>query len=135
MIVRRCLCHIVRFSVNHYRLISDRRINPLGIQMLSSKLHEQLFSSVGEPVYSDENIEKSKVHLKQFELGLNNSEKLDDIELDLPKLEGKNLNEHFETIARQQSEPYVDLIHQLIQADIPQQPTQWKYVKGWTKFV
>jgi len=103
--------------------------------MLSSKLHEQLFSSVGEPIYSDKNIEKSKQHLQQFDLGLKDSEILDNIEFDLPSLESQNLNEHFEIIARNQSKPYVDLIYQLIKSNIPLQPTKWKYAKGWTKFV
>jgi hypothetical protein len=103
--------------------------------MLSSKLHEQLFSSVGEPIYSEENIKKSKIHLQQFELGSNESEILEDVELNLPLLEDKNLNKHFETIAKNQSKPYVDLINQLIKANIPPQPTKWKYAKGWTKFV
>jgi len=137
MIVRQCLLNrfqqIVRFS----RLKSTiRRTNPLGIQMLSSKLHEQLFSSVGEPIYSDKNIEKSKQHLQQFDLGLKDSEILDNIEFDLPSLESQNLNEHFEIIARKQSKPYIDLIYQLIKSNnIPSQPTKWKYEKGWTKFV
>jgi len=103
--------------------------------MLSSKLHEQLFSSIGEPIYSDKNIEKSKQHLQQFDLGLKDSEILDNIEFDLPSLESQNLNEHFEIIARNQSKPYVDLIYQLIGSNIPLQPTKWKYTKGWTKFV
>ncbi len=103
--------------------------------MLSSKLHEQLFSSVGDPSYSDENIKKSKIHLQQFDLGLNESEKLDNIEFDLPPLESGDINEHFEIIAQKQSKPYVDLLDQLIQTEIPIQPTNWTYAKGWTKFV
>ncbi|CAF2224718.1 unnamed protein product [Rotaria magnacalcarata] len=132
MLLRRCLSR--RFCPYHYRLMSTRRTNPLGIQMLSSKLHKQLFSSVGEPKYSEQNIEKSKYHLRQFDLGTSESEKLEDIEFDLPPLENKNLVEHFTIIAQKQSKPYIDLIHRLIKAKIPSQPTQWKYAKGWTKY-
>ncbi len=139
MIVRQCLSNrfrqMFRFSLNHYRLQSTRRTNPLGIQMLSSKLHEQLFSSVGEPTYSDQDIDKSKIHLQKFDLGLNEGEILEDIEFDLPELESQNLNEHFEIIAQQQSKPYVGLINQLIKSNLPPQPKKWKYAKGWTKFV
>ena len=120
---------------NSFRLQSIRRTNPLGIQMLSTKLHQQLFSSVGEPNYSKENIEKSKKHLEQFELGLNESEILEDIELNLPKLESQDLNEHFMIIATKQSKRYDDFVHQLIQSQIPVQPTKWNNTKGWTKFV
>lgn len=135
MFKRQCLVPIVRFSFNHCRLNSTRRLNPLGIQMLSSQLHEQLFSSVGEPNYSPLSVAKSIRHLQKFDLGSNESEILEDVGFKLPPLEGKDLNEHFQTIAQQQSQPYVDLIHQLIESNIPQQPTKWKYTKGWTKFV
>ena len=135
MIIRQCLFNRVRFCVNHLRFQSSPRTNPLGIQMLSSKLHEQLFTSVGEPNYSEENVQKSKVHLQKFELGSNESEKLENIEFNLPPLESEDLNEHFEIIARNQSKPYVDLINQLIQAEVPTQPKKWKYANGWTKFV
>lgn len=139
MLLRKCLSprfhQTFRSCLYHYRLMCTRRTNPLGIQMLSSKLHEQLFSSVGEPKYSDEDVEKSKLHLERFELGTSESETLDDIKFDLPPLESKNLVEHFQIIAKTQSKPYADLIHQLIQANVPLQPQQWKKQKGWTKFV
>ena len=133
--VARCLQHSLRVSRTHVRLESIRRTNPLGIQMLSSKLHQQLFSAVGEPAYSAENVAKSTEHLKKFELGSTASEVLDDVEFDLPPLKHADLNAHFKTIAQQQSQPYVDLIRQLINATVPPQPTKWNYAKGWTKFV
>ena len=139
MIIRQrflnCFHRTFRFSLCHHRLKSTHRTNPLGIQMLSSKLHEQLFSSVGEPTYIKENVEKSKDHLHQFNLGSNESETFDDIEFDLPPLENNDIDKHFEIIARQQSRPYVDLINQLISAEIPSQPLKWNYTYGWTKFV
>lgn len=139
MLLRQCLSHrfhqTFRFSLYHYRFMSTRRTNPLGIQMLSSKLHKQLFSCVGEPTYSQEDIAKSKEHLAKFELGSRESEIIDDIAFDLPPLEEKSLTKHFEIIARNQSKPYTDLIYQLIKSRTPPQPTVWNYAKGWTKFV
>ncbi|CAF2952900.1 unnamed protein product [Rotaria sp. Silwood2] len=102
--------------------------------MLSSKLYQKLFSSVGAPDYLENDIEKFKIHLQQFDLGSSESEILDNIEFDLPPLESNKLTEHFEIIAQKQSKPYVDLIHGLIEANIPPQPTQWKYAKGWTQY-
>lgn len=126
----------IRFSLNHFRLHSvTRRINPLGIQMLSEKLHKQLFSSVGEPNYSNENIQKSIKHLQEFDLGSNESEILENIEFNLPPLEHENLNEHFKIIAQKQSQPYVDLIRELIGSNVPIRPKKWECKKGWTKFV
>lgn len=135
MFLRRCFTHRLRSSFQQIRYQSERRTNPLGIQMLSSKLHKQLFSLTGEPNYSAENTEKSIAHLKNFDLGSKESEVLDDIEFDLPPLESQDLNKHFEIIARQQSKPYVELIQEFIQMDIPAQPKRWKCTKGWTKYL
>ena len=134
MIAQRCFSQRLRSSVQQIRWQSIRRANPLGIQMLSSKLHEQLFSAVGEPNYSAANTKKSIDHLEKFGLGSKESEILEDIQFDLPKLESPDLNEHFEIIARQQSQPYVELLQEFIQTDVPTQPTKWACTKGWTKY-
>ena len=139
MIIRQCLSNrfrqIIRLSLNHSRFQSTRRTNPLGIQMLSTQLHQQLFPSDQEPKFPDEIIKKSENHLKQFELGAQDTEVLEDIEFTLPKLESEDLNEHFKVIAQKQSAPYVKLIKELMRAEIPAQPQSWIYAKGWTKFV
>ena len=89
---------------------------------------------VGEPNYSAANTKKSIDHLEKFGLGSKESEILEDIQFDLPKLESPDLNEHFEIIARQQSQPYVELLQEFIQTDVPTQPTKWACTKGWTKY-
>ena len=131
MILRRCL---TRYSFHQYRFQSIRRVNPLGIQMLSSTLHKQLFSLVEEPICPKETVDKSIAHLRKFDLGLTESEVLEDIEFNLPTLESEKLNEHFEIIARKQSQPYVELLQEFIQTDFPPQPTKWICTKGWTKY-
>lgn len=133
MILRRCCAQQLRISFQQYRLQSIRRVNPLGIQMLSSSLHKQLFSSVEERIDSKEIVNKSTEHLRKFDLGLTESEVLEDIAFDLPPLESKKLDEHFEIIARKQSQPYVELLEELIQMEIPSQPKKWMCTKGWTK--
>lgn len=134
MILRRCFTHHLRSSLHQYRFQSIRRVNPLGIQMLSSTLHKQLFSVVEEPTYSKETVDKSMKHLQKFDLGSTESEILEDIEFKLPRLESEKLNEHFEIIARKQSQPYVDLLQEFLQTDFPPQPTKWICTKGWTKY-
>ncbi|CAF0847266.1 unnamed protein product [Adineta ricciae] len=138
MIVRQCLSdrfrQIIRLSLNHFRFQSTRRTNPLGIQMLSTQLHQQLFPSNREPTFPDEIIQIAENHLKQFELGSQNTEVLEDIDFTLPNLESEDLNEHFKVIAKKQSAPYVKLIKELMEAKIPAQPTEWIYAKGWTKY-
>jgi hypothetical protein len=136
MLTRSSLSARIRHVIHcHVRGKATRRTNPLGIQMLSSTLHQQLFSSTNEPTYSSATIDKAKMHLKRFDLGSNDSEILDDIAFQLPTLEKRNLNEHFESIARQQSQAYVQLVNRIVQAKIPVQPRTWQYAKGWTKLV
>lgn len=130
MILR--LTKLVRLD---FRSISTRRTNPVGIQMISSSLHEQVFGSKGEPIYSKENIEKARKHLRTFELGEKESEIIEQIDFRLPKLESRDLNEHFERIARKQSSPYVELIENLLKSVVPRKPNVWNYEKGWTKCV
>ncbi|CAF1460451.1 unnamed protein product [Rotaria sordida] len=84
-------------------------------------------------IYSDKDIEKSKIRLEQFDLGSKESDIVENIEFDLPPLESQDLNEYFEIIPRKQSKPYIALINQLIKTHILPKPTQWKYAKGWTK--
>ena len=110
-----------------------RRVNPLGVQMLSSTLHKQLFRS--EPISSKVNEQKSRNHLNEFQLKSSESEVLDDIEFKLPPLKSPDLDEHFRLIAKEQSAPYVELISQLAKSAIPPQPEKWLNRKGWTKCV
>ena len=136
MLVRHCLSSRFQqaFRVQR-RWESIRRINPLGIQMLSLSLHKQLFGTSGEPTYTEVDVEKSVQHLHQFGLGSSKCETLDDIDLQLPPLKGKNLAKHFEIIAQEQSQPYTVLMDQLMKAKIPPKPEQWICAKGWTKYV
>ena len=139
MIIRQCLSdrfrQIIRLSLNHSRFQSTRRTNPLGIQMLSTQLHQKLFPSDQQQTFPDEIIKIAEKHLKQFELGSQNTEVLEDIDFTLPNLESEDLNEHFKVIAQKQSAPYAKLIRELMEAKIPAQPKEWIYAKGWTKFV
>jgi DNA polymerase gamma 1 len=136
MLVRHCLpSRFLQAFRLQRRWQSILRINPLGIQMLSTSLHEKLFGKDAEPTYSEADVKKSEKHLKEFGLGSSQSETLEDIDFQLPALEGENLTEHFKIIAQEQSQPYSNLMDQLMQATIPPQPKQWIYAKGWTKCV
>jgi DNA polymerase gamma 1 len=47
---------------------------------------------------------------------------LPEVDLTLPKLSGKNIEEHFYNIAKQQVESFQNLIDSLLVAEIPKMP-------------
>lgn len=74
---------------------------------------------------------KSELH--RFGIDLDSQQKLPDVNLKLPELRGKDLEEHFEVISREQSEPYRNLIENLL-GRVPQMPSTWSSVPGWTAY-
>ncbi|XP_078283324.1 DNA polymerase subunit gamma-1 [Rhinoraja longicauda] len=109
------------------------RMNPLNIQMLSAGLHKQVFGDV-EAEYSGEAIQKSIEHLQLHKLWGNETSVLPDVELQLPKMYGNNIDEHFCTIAQKQSFPYLEAANELLHRDLPEMPMEWAWVVGWTKY-
>ena len=113
---------------------SARRTSELGIQMISKSLHEQIFGS--EPRASEDAVEKSKRHLLSHGIDVNagGTGSLRDVEVELPPLTGRDVNDHFVHIARQQIEPYLSLAQDLAKATLPPMPKKWCFSAGWTKY-
>ena len=110
------------------------RFNPLGIQMLPKTLHQQLFKRKWEATPTQTAVEQSKKHLKDQGISGKKTSTLPDISFTLPQMQGRNLNEHFTTIARQQSQSYLDLAMRLVQAQLHPMPAQWSSEPGWTRY-
>lgn len=111
----------------------QRRINPLNIQMLSRGLHEQIFRDK-QANYSEDNIDKSKGHLQKHGLWGQETSTLQDIELELPRMYGSNIEEHFRILAQKQNLPYLEAANELLQCHIPDLPQEWAWQAGWTKY-
>ena len=120
------------------RFLSDqRRLNPLGIQMLSKSLYEQVFpGGEGESELDAKAIEKSKTHLSSHGLQTGGSGgDMEDIDIKLPPLLEADISTHFSTLAIIQLKPYFPLIEALASEDpAPSPPTQWNYESGWTRY-
>ncbi|XP_048418608.2 DNA polymerase subunit gamma-1 [Stegostoma tigrinum] len=112
---------------------TQTRMNPLNIQMLSSGLHKQIFGDI-QVEYSKEAVQKSIEHLKSHDLWNQETSILPDVELQLPKMYGSNIDEHFCILAQKQSLPYLEAAHELVQCDLPEMPTEWTWAVGWTKY-
>ena len=114
---------------------SSRRLNPLGIQMLSTPLHRQVFgNNKTTGVERSALIKQSIQHLKQQNLWGRETTLLPELDIQLPSICGKNLDEHFRCIARAQSQLYLDLAKQLVQATLYPMPREWSSEPGWTRY-
>ncbi|GLD60228.1 DNA polymerase subunit gamma-1 [Lates japonicus] len=112
---------------------TETRLNPLNIQMLSKNLHKQIFRGV-EPEYREEDVERSIGHLQKQKLWGKETSLLPDVELKLPKMYGKNIDEHFRKLARIQSLPYLEAATKLHLAKLPPMPQEWNCEVGWTRY-
>lgn len=109
------------------------RRNPLGIQMLSEGIYNQLFKEAATDNCENENLEKVKKHLKSHGLWNKTPTVIPSVELKLPELEGNDLDQHFRFIAEDQSSQYKDLLN-LLMEDIPNPPNKWEFLPGWTRY-
>lgn len=100
----------------------ENKRNPMGIQMISSDLYRQIFGNSRKETFDSEVVEKYRRELANH--GISNLETplLPDVELKIPKLTGKNIEEHFYNIAKQQVEAYQNLISLILTADVPKLP-------------
>ncbi|KAM3828307.1 DNA polymerase subunit gamma-1 isoform 1-T1 [Vipera latastei] len=111
----------------------EQRMNPLGIQMLSKGLHEQIFRGA-QVHHSQEDIQKSIEHLQRHDLWGKETTTIPDVELQLPRMYGANIDEHFRLLAQKQSLPYLEAAKELFEHEIPPRPTEWAWEVGWTRY-
>ncbi|XP_054024742.1 DNA polymerase subunit gamma-1 [Dryobates pubescens] len=111
----------------------QRRMNPLNIQMLSKSLHEQIFRGA-QVHYSAAEVQKSVKHLQHHDLWGKETSTLPDVELQLPRMYGDNIDEHFRLLAQKQSLPYLEAANELLRCELPSMPTEWAWQLGWTRY-
>ncbi|NWX46338.1 DPOG1 polymerase, partial [Steatornis caripensis] len=111
----------------------QRRMNPLNIQMLSRTLHEQIFRGA-RVRYSAAEIQRSVEHLQRHDLWGRETSTVPDVDLQLPRMYGDNIDEHFRLLAQKQSLPYLEAANELLQCELPPMPAQWAWQLGWTRY-
>ncbi|KAI9139245.1 DNA polymerase family A-domain-containing protein [Paraphysoderma sedebokerense] len=114
---------------------SHIRRNALNIQMLPPNLHSQVFppTSPQRPPL-DFQVSLSKSHLMMKGIPFEKSETLPDVSIQLSKLQGRNLQEHFDNIGNFTSEPYLDFAKSFVKSLIPPKPSNWIRQPGWTRY-
>ncbi|XP_070150745.1 DNA polymerase subunit gamma-1, mitochondrial [Polyergus mexicanus] len=110
------------------------RVNEVNMQMLSKTLHKQLFRKDSkQECLSEEEINSIKKNLSTYSINVEDATRLPDVNLKLPVLEGKDIEEHFYNIGREQVKPYLKIINEIIK-DIPEMPKKWLFKEGWTRY-
>uniref|UniRef100_A0A673W6Q7 DNA mitochondrial polymerase exonuclease domain-containing protein n=1 Tax=Salmo trutta TaxID=8032 RepID=A0A673W6Q7_SALTR len=107
----------------------ETHLNPLNIQILPQNLQEQIFRGA-EQEYEDE---KVKRHLQRHQLWGKRS-LLPGMKLQLPHMEGKDINGHFRLRAQKQSLPYLEAASKFQQVPLPPMPQDWVREVGWIRY-
>lgn len=109
------------------------RFNHFNIQMITKQMCEHLFGSWNtEPDMVL--IEKAVNELNAFHL-LKKQDEVSDVKLNLPKLEGNTIEDHFYNIGKSQCSPYRLLLEDLIKNKLPKKPDKWTIQPGWTRYI
>ncbi|KAL7410790.1 DNA polymerase family A-domain-containing protein [Mrakia frigida] len=110
------------------------RINPVGIQLLSQSLHNQIFPTPHPSSPNGEDIATARLHLKDNNLLLEMPPHQPQIDFQLPKLQGKTIDEHFYHLGIEESEPWLTLAEDLAVAPTPSLPPTFAHTSGWTRY-
>ncbi|XP_015728580.1 DNA polymerase subunit gamma-1 [Coturnix japonica] len=112
---------------------SERRVNPLRIQMLSRNLHDQIFRGAAVQ-HSEAAVRRSIEHLQRHGLWGRHGSALPDVSLRLPRMFGNDIDEHFRRLAQKQSLPYLEAADELLRCRLPPAPHSWARQRGWTRY-
>ncbi|GAV48764.1 hypothetical protein ZYGR_0N01690 [Zygosaccharomyces rouxii] len=116
-------------------------INPVGIQYLSRNLHKQLFtgkvlSHNEDPITPEERvglIDLSRRFLKTYHLLGKKTSISEPLSMELPKLQGDSLDEHFQRLGHFASEPYKSMCQAKF-TKIVGRPKKWIRKQGWMRY-
>ncbi|TCD69541.1 DNA-directed DNA polymerase gamma mip1 [Steccherinum ochraceum] len=108
--------------------------NELGVQLLSRRLHEQVFGNVVFPARDKSFVQIAQDHLQTHGLDPSQGSVLPDLGFTLPQLQGRNPDEHFHRIGAVSAHPWLSLAKTLSASELPPKPDFWHIQAGWTKY-
>ncbi|ORX39640.1 DNA polymerase family A-domain-containing protein [Kockovaella imperatae] len=113
----------------------EPRKNVVGVQLLSPSLHAQLFPEGSSKAPLDHLVKLSKKHLREHGLEPGESATINEINFELPALQGSNIRQHFYNIGSQIAGPYLRLAEEFSTATLPPQP-EWFVTDqpGWIRY-
>jgi hypothetical protein len=112
---------------------TDQITNEFGVQMINEKLRSYLFGEKSVELNQEE-IENAKKQLGKFDLLGKEIPPLKDVDnLKLPRLKGKNIEDHVMVIASNINNKYYKLFCLLASSQIPEMPKNFVFKPGWSK--
>lgn len=116
--------------------VSEVPRNAAGVQLLSPHLSAQIFGQQSRPESqpNPKAVEISLAHLHKHGLALKDTPPLPMTSFNLPPLQGDNIASHFESMATQTVEPFLERAEAFASADLPPKPDNWCLVAGWVKY-
>lgn len=105
--------------------------------MLSPQLHEQIFGRYRKNAGTKDARAREKEaeeHLKLQGIWGKKADIQPPIKLRLPKLYGRDIEEHFTRIGIEQCGSYLEKSERLAQTDLPPIPMLWSQQSGWTRY-
>ena len=108
--------------------------NEVGVQLLSRRLHRQIFKNVSFPPPESRFVRIARDHLETHGLDPKSCSVLPNIAFTLPPLQGDTIDQHFHRIGVRAARPWSSLAVDLIEAKLPPPPDHWEIQTGWTKY-
>ena len=108
--------------------------NQVGVQLLSRRVHRQLFKNVSFPPPGSRSVRIARDHLETHGLDPKSCSVLPNIGFTIPPLQGRTIDEHFHRIGSRAARPWSGLAVNLIEAKLPPPPDHWEIQAGWTKY-
>ncbi|XP_069362171.1 DNA polymerase subunit gamma-1, mitochondrial [Maniola hyperantus] len=109
------------------------RVNDVNIQMISKNIYDQLFKGPASNVSLDV-IKSCQAELQRHGIDFRSTTHTADVQLKLPQLEGRDIEEHFYNIGSKQSAAYKELLKGLATCMLPALPKEWLKHKGWSRY-
>ena len=125
-----CPCSLTQVKTHHHLV----KRNDLGVQLLSRRLHQQIFKNASFPAPPHSYVQIAKEHLAMHGLDPSQGSVLPDTGFQLPPLQGSNLPEHFHRIGLHTAEPWLSLAKEHASKQLPPKPDYWQLQSGWTKY-
>lgn len=111
--------------------------NPANVQLLSPRLQEQVLGAYSKRSKVSRAKDREKLaiqHLKKQEIWGKTSDIQPPINLRLPSLYGKDIEDHFVRIGIEQSGGYLTKAETFAKVQLPPMPKKWSQQSGWTRY-
>ncbi|KAF8761521.1 DNA polymerase A domain [Rhizoctonia solani] len=136
-IVPKILAQTAKPEVIHKTPVPQAVYDSVGVQMLSSKLHSQLFPGGRLSQPSSKAIKISQRHLKAHDLNTELASRLPETSFDLPPLRGNSIDEHFYNIGAHMAMPWLEIAMNFAESKergLPPRPEKFQHYPGWTRY-